>query len=39
MPDLKEIAAREKALKEEQSRTIQLGTKQLITIAQQLGSG
>jgi hypothetical protein len=39
MPDLKEIAAREEALKEEQSKAIQLGTKQLITIAQQLGSG
>jgi hypothetical protein len=39
MPDMKEIAAREKALKEEQSRAAQLGTKQLITIAQQLGSG
>jgi len=39
MPDLKEIATREKNMKEEKSKAAQLGTKQLIAIAQQLGSG
>jgi len=38
MPDLKELAAREQALREEQRKTMQLGTKQLLSIGQQLGS-